>query len=317
MRCQTSQLQSINPAFAALLAIFCVHLLLRGASMQRSLWHGAISFGLIYVPVDLLSATKEGGLALHLLDSRDFSLVGYQRINKSTGKEVDWQNIVKGYEYEKGQYVALTDSDFKHANIKATETIAIANFANAVDIPAMYYETPYHLRPAKGGEKVYSLLRQALSATKKVAVATFVMRGRQHLCVIAPNENHLMLLTLRFADELLPPANARQAAASTQAAAVNTAELSMAIKLVAEMSGKFKPEAFKDTYRADLLRRAQEKIKKKQTHTLATETVEQQERPKAQVIDLMAALKNSLKRQDKAPPRNSSKKSAARISRRA
>jgi DNA end-binding protein Ku len=109
--------------------------------MQRSVWRGAISFGLIYVPVEVMSASKDASLSLHFLDSRDFSPVGYQRINKSTGKEVDWAHIVKGYEYEKGHYVALSDADFKHANVKASETIEIANFTDVEQIPPMYYET--------------------------------------------------------------------------------------------------------------------------------------------------------------------------------
>jgi DNA end-binding protein Ku len=263
--------------------------------MQRSLWHGAISFGLIYVPVDLYSASKEGTLALHLLDSRDFAPVGYQRINKSTGKEVDWGHIVKGYEYEKNQYVALTDADFKHANVKATETIEIDTFTDAGSIPPMYFETPYYLAPKKGGEKVYSLLRQALQSSNKVAVATFVMRGRQHLCVVAPYEGALMLLTLRFANEVLPPVAVKNAAGSAKAS-VSTAELSMARKLIDQMSGAFKPAMFKDTYRADLLRKVQEKIRKKQTHSLETDEAVETERPKALVIDLMEALKNSLKK---------------------
>jgi DNA end-binding protein Ku len=276
--------------------------------MQRSLWHGAISFGLIYVPVDLYSASKEGTLALHLLDSRDFAPVGYQRINKVTGKEVDWGHIIKGYEYEKGQYVALADADFKHANVKATETIEIATFTEAADIPPMYFETPYYLAPKKGGEKVYSLLRQALQSSRKVAVATFVMRGRQHLCVVTPSENTLMLLTLRFAGEVLPPVPVKNAASGGKAS-VSAAELSMARKLVDEMSGDFKPSMFKDTYRADLLRRVQEKIRKKQTHSLEKDATVEAERPKAQVIDLMEALKNSLKKKG-AAARTAAKKSS-------
>jgi DNA end-binding protein Ku len=276
--------------------------------MQRSLWHGAISFGLIYVPVDLYSASKEGTLALHLLDSRDFAPVGYQRINKTTGKEVDWGHIVKGYEYQRDRYVALTDADFKHANVKATETIEIDTFTDAADIPPMYFETPYYLAPKKGGEKVYSLLRQALQSTQKVAVATFVMRGRQHLCVVTPNEDTLMLLTLRFAAEVLPPVPVKNAAGGAKSV-VSAAELSMARKLVDEMSGDFKPAMFKDTYRADLLRRVQEKVRKKQTHSLESDAAVETERPKAQVIDLMEALKNSLKKKG-AATRSTAKKSS-------
>ena len=154
--------------------------------MARALWKGAISFGLIYVPVELHTASKENPLPLHMLDSRDFAPVGFHRVNKNTGKEVDWAHIVKGYEYKKGQFVALADADFKHANVKASETIQVDTFCDVAQIPSMYYEKPYYLAPAKGGDKVYTLLRQALEATGKVAVATFVMHQRQHLCAIAP-----------------------------------------------------------------------------------------------------------------------------------
>jgi DNA end-binding protein Ku len=262
--------------------------------MPRSLWRGAISFGLIYVPVNLFSASRENTLPMHLLDSRDFAPVGYHRINKVTGKEVDWPHIVKGYEYKKGQYVALSDADFKHANIKASETIEIASFTDADQIPPLYFETPYYLAPSKGGQKVYSLLRRALQATKKVAVATFVMRGRQHLCVVAPNEDMLVLLTLRFANEVLPAASVENDAAAGKSASISAAELTMAKRLVEGMSGPFKPNQFKDTYRDDLLQRVKEKIKKKQTHSLEAEALPESDRPKAQVIDLMEALRNSL-----------------------
>jgi len=225
-----------------------------------------------------------------MLDSRDFAPIGYHRINRRTGKEVDWKHIVKGYEYKKGDFVVLTDADFKHANVKASETIDIETFCDAADIPALYYEKPYYLEAAKGGAKVYSLLRQALSATGKVAVATFVMHQRQHLCVVAPTGASLTLLTLRFADEILP---IQKEAASAK---ISSAELSMAKQLVEKMSGKFVPGHFKDTYRTDLRHRVQEKIRKKQTHALDVEEPEQEERPKADVINLMDALKASLAR---------------------
>jgi len=263
---------------------------------QRSLWRGAISFGLIYVPVELYAAAREHALNLHFLDSRDFAPVGYERINKTTGKSVDWAHIVKGYEYQKGQYVALSEADFKHANVKASETIDISSFTNAADISPVYYQTPYYLVPGKGGEKVYALLTQTLRSTHRVAVATFVMRGRQHLCVVAPTEDMLMLVTLRFADEILP--SIKPAAASSKSLKPKEAELAMARKLVEEMSTGWKPRQFHDTYRDDLLKRIRDKISKNQTHVLAAEPKKVQ-RPKAEVIDLMDALKNSLKLRSK------------------
>ncbi len=140
--------------------------------MSRALWKGAISFGLIYVPVELHTASKDNALPIRMLDSRDFATVGYQRVNKRTGKVVDWSHIVKGYEYKKGDFVALADADFKHANVKASETIAIDTFCNVSGIPTMYYEKPYYLTPSKGGEKVYALPRKVREETHKVAVAT-------------------------------------------------------------------------------------------------------------------------------------------------
>jgi DNA end-binding protein Ku len=258
--------------------------------MPRALWKGAISFGLIYVPVELHTASKENTLPLHMLDSRDFAPVGYQRVNKKTGKEVDWAHIVKGFEYKKGEFVALADSDFKHANVKASETIAIDTFCDVSEIPAMYYEKPYYLSPAKGGDKVYTLLRQALESTGKVAVATFVMHQRQHLCAISPQGASLMLLTLRFADEVLPATDVKPGAR------ISSAELAMAKQLVQSMEGNFTAAKFKDTYRADLKRRVQEKIRSRQTHSVEVEQPASDDRPKAQVIDLMAALKASLKK---------------------
>lgn len=273
--------------------------------MARALWRGAISFGLIYVPVEVHTASRESTLPLHMLDSRDFSPVGYQRISKRTGKEVDWKHIVKGYEYKKGDYVVLTDADFKHANVKASETIEITTFCDATDIPSMYYEKPYYLSAAKGGAKVYALLRQALSATGKVAVATFVMHQRQHLCVVAPSGSNLMLLALRFADEILPESD------KAAGAKISPAELTMAKQLVEKMSGKFTPKQFKDTYHSDLKRRVQEKIRKKETHALDVEAPAADERPKAEVIDLMDALKASLaKNKGAARPHRASRHSS-------
>ena len=258
--------------------------------MPRALWKGAISFGLIYVPVEMHSAAKENTLPLHMLDSRDFAPVGYRRVNKTTGKEVDWGHIVKGYEYKKGEFVALAEADFKRANVKASETIQIETFCDVAKIPLLYYERPYYLAPVKGGDKVYTLLRESLAATNTVAVATFVMHQRQHLCTVSPHGASLLLMTLRFADEMLPSSGYKATAK------VRADELSMAKQLVQSMEGDFDAGKFKDTYRADLRARIQDKIRKKQVHSVDVEEPPNMDRPKAQVIDLMAALKASLAR---------------------
>ena len=263
--------------------------------MARSIWKGAISFGLVYIPVQMYSASTSNRLELHFLDKRDFAPVGYQRINKKTGKEVVWGDIVKGYEYKKGQYVALSDEDFKQANVKATQTIDIGRFVDEGAIPPEFFETPYYLEPAKGGAKVYALLREALKRSKKVAVATFVMHGKQHLASVFPHGKALVVGTLRFAEEVRSPEELDLPAAGEKAAGLSAKELSMAEKLVEEMTDKWNPDEYEDTYRHDLMKRIEEKIRSKDTHTLTEpEKGARESRQSAQVIDLMEVLRKSL-----------------------
>jgi DNA end-binding protein Ku len=280
--------------------------------MPRAIWKGALSFGLVYIPVELHPASRSGTLELHLLDSRDFSPVGYERVNKRTGKTVDWDDIVKGYEYRKGEYVALSDEDFRQANVKASQTLEVESFTAASDIPPEYHETPYYLTPAKGGEKGYALLRETLQKSGKVAVGSLVMRGRQHLCMVTGEQRALMLITLRFAAEIksqddlaLPPAN-------TKSAKVSPREIAMAERLVAQMSAPWHPQSYHDTYREDLMARIQEKIRKKQTHLLTPKEKEPKEvRQSAQVIDLMSVLKKSLEARNGAHSSRSGTQAAA------
>jgi DNA end-binding protein Ku len=261
--------------------------------MAGAIWKGAISFGLVYIPVELHPASRSGTLELHLLDSRDFAPVGYERINKRTGKSVAWNDIVKGYEYKKGEYVALSEEDFRQANVKASQTLELESFTDAGQITPEYYETPYYLSPAKGGEKVYTLLRETLRKSGKVGVGSFVMRGRQHLCMITAEERVLMLVTLRFAQEIRSLDEV--SVPSAEQAKISAREVTMAEKLVEQMSAPWRPERHHDTYREDLMERIQEKIHKKQTHVLtAKEKPSKETRQSAQVIDLMSVLKQSL-----------------------
>jgi DNA end-binding protein Ku len=259
--------------------------------MPRPIWTGAISFGLVYIPVQVHSASHTSSLDLDFLDKRDFSPVGYQRVNKRTGKVVEWGDIVKGYQYEKGRYVALSDEDFRRANVKATQTIDIQQFTEQASIPPEYFETPYFLTPGKGGAKVYALLREALKKSKKAAVATFVMRGRQHLAMLYPKDNVLTLNTLRFEEEIR---SAKDLELPARSAGLSSKELAMAERLIDEMTGEWDPSAFKDTYSKDLLARIKEKIKNKETHTLTEGEKTREPRQSAQVIDLMEVLKKSL-----------------------
>lgn len=250
----------------------------------------------MHIPVSLHTAARSATLDLDLLDKRDFSPVGYQRYNKSTGKPVDWNDVVKGYQYEKGEYVVLTDEDFRRANVEASKTIDIETFVPRDAIPPYYFDTPYFLVPDKGGERVYALLREALEKSEKLAVATFVLRSRQHVAALMPVDKIIVLNTLRFQEEIQPhPDVAAAAARKTQGASGR--ELDMALKLVDEMTEKWQPEAFKDTYRNDLMKRIEEKVKSGETHELTEPeggTIDRTARG-GKVVDLMSLLERSLK----------------------
>ncbi len=269
--------------------------------MARAFWKGAISFGLVYVPVELYSATHSAAIDLDYLDKRDFSPVGYQRYNKKTGKLVEWKDIVRGYQYKKGQYVALSDEDFRQANTKASQTIEITSFTEAANITPEYYEMPYYVAPQKGGEKVYALLREALKRSGKVAIANVVVRTRQHLAVVLPEGDLLMLNTLRFADEIRTPEDMGVEAPSSKSARLAVREISMAEKLIDGMTQAWEPQKYRDTYREDLMARIKEKVRNKETHTLTEAGKVQKPRKSAEVIDLMAVLKESLEKGRRTP----------------
>jgi DNA end-binding protein Ku len=278
--------------------------------MPRALWSGAISFGLVYIPVSLYSATRGATLNLDFLDKRDFSPVGYQRINKRTGKPVEWSNIVRGYPYQKGSYVALSEEDFRRANVKASRTIDILGFTDVANIEPRFYDTPYHLLPNKGGEKVYVLLREALRRTGKAGIAQVVIRTRQHLAAVLADERLLTLNTLRFADELQPPKGLELPDAGMKKAGLSSKELAMAERLIAEMTIDWKPEQYHDTYREDLMARIKEKVRARQTHSLPRVTREgrEEEPGRGQVIDLMSALRRSLEKGASKPTASSGKR---------
>jgi DNA end-binding protein Ku len=279
--------------------------------MARGLWKGAISFGLVNVPVELYSAEKRSSeLDLTMLDKRDLAPVGYKRYNKSTGEDVPWAEIVKGYEYEDGKYVVLSEEDFRRANVEASKTVDIQAFVELKDIPAPFFETPYYLSPGKRGEKAYALLRDALRKSGKAGVATVVIRTRQYLAAVMPYEDVLLMNTLRYAGELKAagdlgiPESALQAKASAK-------ELDMALRLIDDMSEKWKPEKFKDTYRDDLLARIEEKVKAGQTEEITQPEKGRKERGGAEVIDLMALLKKSVERKQEKPRRQAKAKRRA------
>ena len=214
----------------------------------RALWKGAISFGLVHIPVGLYSAVQTHELDLTMLDRRDFSPVGYKRYNKKTGKDVTWDDIVKGYEYEEDEYVVLSDEDLKRANVEATGTIDIQAFVDAADVPLTYYEQPYYLAPSKGGAKVYALLRETLRKAGKIGIATVVIRTKQHLCALVCIDDKIVLNTLRYEAEIRDAEELKLPPATAKAAGISDKELQMALSLVEGMSEEWKPEQYRDTY---------------------------------------------------------------------
>ncbi len=262
--------------------------------MGRALWKGAISFGLVHIPVELHPAEDHKGFEFSMLDKRDLSPVGYKRFNKKTGKEVEWADIVKGFEYDKDKYVVLTDEDFRRANVKATQTIDIKAFVPEGEIPVEFFESPYYLAPGARGQKVYALLRETLRKTGRIAVAQVVIRTTQHLAAVVVQGRALMLITLRYADELRQATGLELPAEGLKGAGVTQKEIDLAAHLVDDMTEHWNPTAFKDTYHNDLMARVREKIKKGQTKEITTRDDAKTEPRSAQVIDLAQLLKESL-----------------------
>ncbi len=273
--------------------------------MPRGLWKGAISFGLVNVPVELFSAEKRSTeLDLTMLDRRDLAPVGYKRYNKATGEDVPWSEIVKGYEYEDGKYVVLSEEDFRRANVEATKTVDIQAFVDAGEVPPLYFETPYYLVPGKRGEKAYALLREALKKAGRIGIATVVIRTRQYLAALIPYGDLLLMNTIRYAAEIRPVAELGIPEASLKGAKVTAKEIDLALRLIDDMAEPWKPEQYKDTYREDLLRRIEEKVKAGQTEEITEPAREgaEEKAPGAEVIDLMALLRKSVEAKGKAAP---------------
>lgn len=250
---------------------------------MRPIWTGAIGFGLVNIPVKIYSATQSSNLSFDMLDKKDHERIRYMRINEKTGKEVPWGNIVKGYKLE-SDYVVLNDKDFEAASAVKTKTIEITDFVQEEEISSLYYETPYYLEPDKSGTRPYELLRQALTKTKKVGVANFVMRTKESLAILRPDKDVIVLNRIRFeeeireTDELVLPKNTE----------VKPAELKMAISLIDQLTAKFDISKYKDTYNAELLKMIEAKAKGKKIKAPEMKVVH------SKTQDLMEQLKASL-----------------------
>ncbi len=250
---------------------------------MRPIWTGAIGFGLVNIPVKLYSATQRSEISLDMLDKGDHSKIKYKRINEKSGKEVTWEQIVKGYKMD-DDYIILNDKDFESANAEKTKTINISDFIDAKEIDSIYYETPYYLEPDKSGVRPYALLREALKKTGKVGIATFVMRNKEGLAILKPSEDVIVLNRIRFAEEIRDYSELHL----PEKANIKKGELDMAISLINQLSGEFDITGYKDTYTEQLLALIKAKSKG-----------EKITKPKMTVVhsakeDLMSQLKASL-----------------------
>jgi DNA end-binding protein Ku len=266
--------------------------------MPRVLWKGAISFGLVTIPVSLYPAARSERVSFDMIDKRDFSPVGYKRYNKRTGEEISMDNIVKGYEYEKGEYVVVSDEDFKQANVEATQTVDIVAFVDAAAVAPYYYDTPYYLEPGKRGEKGYVLLREVLRKTGRIGIANVVIRSKQHLAALIPLERMLLMNTLRFSNEIRPASELNLPEPGLHG--LSEKEIAMAERLVDDMTEKWNPEQYKDTYSDDLMKQIEKKIASGETHAITPISADAAEpRRGAEVIDLVSLLRKSLDKKGK------------------
>ncbi|MFA8327248.1 Ku protein [Burkholderia ubonensis] len=263
--------------------------------MARMIWKGAISFGLVHVPVQLYPATRTVKPSFRLLDKRSMEPVGYRQINKRTGKEVTREDIVRGYEYEKERYVILSDDEIRAANPESTQTVDILTFVDEGAVSFLYLDTPYYLVPDRNGEKVYALLRDALKESGRIGIAHVVLHDRQHLGALIPVGPLLALDTLRWQEELRPLDELSAPAGDARRAGVTAREFGMAKKLIDDMSGDWTPEQYRDTFRDDILELVERKVRSGKIEEIGAQPADTA-RAAANVVDLTELLKRSLRR---------------------
>jgi DNA end-binding protein Ku len=254
---------------------------------MRAIWKGSISFGLVNIPIALYPATRREEFKFRLLRKSDLSPVNYKRVAEKDGKEVPWDQIVKGYEYEKGKYVVLKDEDFERVDLEATQTVDIQDFVHVDEIDPMFFYKPYYLEPQKGGDKAYALLRDALKDSKKVGIAKVVIKTRQYLGGVKPEDGTLVLELMHFADELADPGKLHL----PKKVEIGKREMNMAKSLIDSMSSKWNPQKYRDDYREALMEVIEEKVEAGGKEIEA----KPKKAPKpTKVIDLVSVLQKSL-----------------------
>ena len=255
--------------------------------MARAIWKGSISFGLVNIPIALYPATRREEFKFRLLRKSDLSPVSYKRVAEKDGKEVPWDQIVKGYEYEKGKYVVLKDEDFERVDLEATQTVDIQDFVDQEEIDPIFFYKPYYLEPQKGGDKAYALLRDALKDSNKVGIANVVTKTRQKRSGVKPEDGVLVLELMHFADELADPGKLHV----PKKTEVGKREMNMAKSLIDSMSSKWNPEKYRDDYREALMEVIEEKV---ETGGKEIEEKPKKARKPTKVIDLVSVLQKSL-----------------------
>ena len=258
--------------------------------MPRSIWKGSISFGLVNIPVELFSAVRDHRPRFRLLHAKDEAPVRYERVCQTEGKPVGWEELVKGYEYEKGQFVVLTKDDFKTAALQKTKTVDILDFVDPTEIDDRYFETPYYMTPGKGAARSYALLREAIRDSKKMGIGKIILRETQHLAAIEVIDDALVLTMMRFSDELADLGEF----SFPSSEGLRKPELNMARQLVDNLSASWDPGKYTDEYVKNLMRIIDAKLKGRKPKLEARKT-----RQPADVVDLMARLKASLEARPK------------------
>jgi len=260
----------------------------------RTLWKGAISFGLVHIPVALHTATKDQGIDFDWLDKRSMDPVGYKRVNKRTGKEIEKENIVKGIETDDGTYVVLTDEEIKAAYPRTTQTIEIECFIPLQELPFVYLDRPYYLAPVGKGEKVYALLRETLLASGLVGISRVVIQTKQHLAALIPSGPALVLNLLRWADSIRSWEQLRLPAPGAKG--LKDSELKMARQLVDEMTVHWDPSKFHDTFTEEVMKLVHKKVEAGQTETVTEPEAEERVGAPSNIVDLTELLQRSLRK---------------------
>ena len=283
--------------------------------MARPIWTGTLSFGLLNVPVSLMSGERNVDLHFRMLDSRDRKPIRFERVNADTGEEVPWKEIVKAYEYDKGSYVVLEEDDIRSAAPQSHEAVEVETFVDAATIDPRYYEKPYLLVPAKKAEKGYVLLRETLRSTGKVGIARVVVRTREYLCAVMPHGDALVLMILRYPQELVDPDEYTLPSGSLSEYRITSKETAMAEQLIASMSGEWKPDEYHDEFRERLHTLLKKRIKAKGGTTKVEEEPAPREDDATNVVDFMSLLQKSLdaKKRTPAAKKSAAKKATAKV----